>query len=135
MMQPPPLTISELDADRLETLLDQLSFAQQQQLAFLRSELERAQIVAPEQMPATVVTMNSTVRFIAGTEEHCLTLVYPKDQQSGQAQLSVLSAAGSALLGLKEGDQIIRPMPDAEPLQIRVLEVLYQPEREGIFYR
>jgi len=72
--------VSSLDADRLDTLLaspDAKSFPGRNAL---ESELGRADIVDPEDMPPTVVTMNSTVRFkVDGSnEEFTLTLVYPK---------------------------------------------------------
>jgi len=109
----PKIMISSLDAERLEVLLDSLP-----QNAFpgrddLEVELARADVVAPEEIPPTVVTMNSTVRFKveSSTEEFCLTLVYPKDVGAGGEKISILAPVGSALLGLSQGDEIEWPKP------------------------
>lgn len=133
----PPITISSLDAERLENLLATLppSGAFNQQA--LLDELARANIVEPQDMPPGVVTMNSTVRFeiIAPHEQFCLTLAYPKDMDQVQNGISILTPIGSALLGLSIGDSIDWPRPDGQLLRVRLLEVLYQPEREGAFFR
>ncbi|NVE01461.1 nucleoside diphosphate kinase regulator [Massilia sp. BJB1822] len=117
----PQLTISSLDADRLEALIGAM----------------RADIVAPEDMPPDVVTMHSTVRFeMAGTGEvRSLTLAYPKDMAQLSDGISILSPIGSALLGLSVGATIDWPHPDGQLLQVRLLEVLYQPERAGEYFR
>src|SRR5687768_14885029 len=111
MTTKPKLTISSLDAARLEALLDSLPLAAFPQREALEEELARAHIVQPRQMPPTVVTMNSTVKFTVegANEEFCLTLVYPKDAGSGGGRISVLAPVGSALLGLSQGDRIEWP--------------------------
>lgn len=100
----PKIMISSLDAERLEILLETLS-----QNAFpgrddLEAELARAEVVDPEEIPPTVVTMNSTVRFRveSSAEEFCLTLVYPKDVDTSGEKISILAPVGSALLGLAQ---------------------------------
>ncbi|ENY70345.1 transcription elongation factor GreA/GreB [Aeromonas diversa CDC 2478-85] len=135
-MQQPNLIISSLDLDRLERLLETLP-AQQAMNHPLQGELDRAEVIEPGDMPADVVTMNSTVRFrlAASGEEHSLTLVYPKDVQGDPDRISVLAPVGSALLGLKVGDQIDWPGPAGQPLRVTILEVLYQPERAGELHR
>jgi regulator of nucleoside diphosphate kinase len=59
--------------------------------AFLE-ELSRADIVEPQEISPTVVTMNSTVRFMMEStgEEFCKTLVYPKNLDNHQDQVSIL---------------------------------------------
>ena len=63
MKQRPPITISSLDAARLEKMLDALDASQVPNSEDLRAELDRADIVKPEEVPPDVVTMNSTVIF------------------------------------------------------------------------
>ena len=77
----PKIMISSLDAERLEMLLETLSHNAFPGRDDLEAELARAEVVDPEEIPPTVVTMNSTVRFRveSSAEEFCLTLVYPKD--------------------------------------------------------
>ncbi|HNR10368.1 nucleoside diphosphate kinase regulator [Nitrosomonas sp. H1_AOB3] len=133
----PKIMISSLDAERLEILLETLS-----QNAFpgrddLEAELARAEVVDPEEIPPTVVTMNSTVRFRveSSAEEFCLTLVYPKDVDTSGEKISILAPVGSALLGLAQGDEIEWPKPGGGVLRVRIMEVTYQPERSGEYYR
>lgn len=61
-MSKPTLIINELDAERLDTLLAQPAFANSPVADALNEELDRAEILPPEQIPADVVTMNSKVR-------------------------------------------------------------------------
>jgi regulator of nucleoside diphosphate kinase len=133
----PNIVISSLDAERLEALLDSLPKGAFPGKEGLESELARADIVAPKDVPATVITMNSTVRFrVESTpEEFTLTLVYPKDVDSSSSKISILAPVGSALLGLSVGDSIEWPKPGGGVLRVRVEEVVYQPERSGEFHR
>lgn len=125
----PHITISSLDAERIEALAG-VGPA-------LLEELARADVLAPQDMPPHVVTMNSTVRFeIDGSGEvRCLTLAYPKDMAQVPDAISILTPIGAALLGLSVGDSISWPRPDGQLSQVRVLEVLYQPERAGEYFR
>jgi len=127
----PKIIVSSLDAERLEILLDALPPAEAATHEGLLDELGRAEIVAPQDMPAGVVTMNSTVRFQidAPPEELRLTLVYPRDLANTADAISILTPVGSALLGLSVGDAIDWPRPDGQLVRVRILEVLHQPEQ------
>jgi regulator of nucleoside diphosphate kinase len=133
----PKVIISSLDADRLETLLASLSDGEFPGKAELEAELARAEIVEPKDVPSTVVSMNSTVRFRveSSSEEFRLTLVYPKDMDSSGNKISILAPVGSALLGLSQGDQIEWPKPGGGLLRVRIEEIVYQPERSGVHHR
>jgi regulator of nucleoside diphosphate kinase len=133
----PNIVISSLDADRLETLLDSLSDGAFPGKAELQAELARATIVEPKDVPSTVVSMNSTVRFRveSSSEVFNLTLVYPKDMDSSGNKISILAPVGSALLGLSQGDQIEWPKPGGGLLRVRIEEIVYQPERSGEYHR
>jgi len=61
--QRPDITVSTVDLDRLEGLLGDLRAGAPEIAEGLRSELDRARIVEPQDMPPDVVTMNSIVRF------------------------------------------------------------------------
>ena len=137
MEQKPPITISSLDAVRLEKMLDSLDGTQIPNKDDLRAELDRANILEPQEMPQDVVTMNSTVIFkleSVGTE-FALTLVYPSDIDQGTGKISVLAPVGSALLGLREGDAISWAKPGGGFLKVHILKIVYQPERSGDFQR
>lgn len=133
----PEITISSLDLDRLYDLLESLpknSVAGNTELA---SELARANVVDPKEVPPTIVTMNSTVKFtVESTQsEFELTLVYPKDVDSSGKTISILAPVGSALLGLSQGDEIEWPKPGGGLLKVKITEIVYQPERAGEYQR
>jgi regulator of nucleoside diphosphate kinase len=129
----PNITITSLDAERLEILLDSLPKGGFPGKAALEEELDRARIVDPKNVPPTVVTMNSTVKFklMPAGEEFCLTLVYPGRVDDHGTTISILAPVGSALLGLSLGDEIQWPRPGGGTLQVRIEEIVYQPERAG----
>ena len=133
----PPITLSSQDLDRIEALLAALPSSALAGKAELQAELDRAEVLAPEEMPATVVTMNSTVKFsIKETgKEFCLTLVYPRDMDGSADRISIFAPVGSALLGLSVGDELAWPGPGGKPMTVRVTEVVYQPERAGELHR
>ena len=133
----PKIMISSLDAERLEMLLETLPQNSFPGRDDLEAELARAEVVDPEDISPTVVTMNSTVRFRveSSAEEFCLTLVYPKDVDTSGEKISILAPVGSALLGLSQGDEIEWPKPGGGVLRVRIVEVTYQPERSGEYYR
>jgi len=129
----PNIIVSSLDLARLNHLIEALPTDSQPELDNLRYELDRAVVVAPENIPATVVTMNSTIRFIIEPTGKTfeLTLSYPEDVQGKPGRISVLAPVGSALLGLAVGQQMEWPVPGGNTIKVRVLDVSYQPERSG----
>ena len=131
------IVLTSRDFDRLEALLSSLPPNGFPDKANLERELERAEVVAPEEIPPHVVTMNSTVRFtIADSSEDLrLKLVYPKDVESEPDRISVLAPIGSALLGLSVGDELEWPRPGGGMTKVRVVDVVYQPERSGELHR
>ncbi|CAH1387698.1 Regulator of nucleoside diphosphate kinase [Candidatus Nitrotoga sp. M5] len=132
----PEIIISTVDSERLEKLLDSLPNNEFIGKVELESELARAKIVKPKDVPPTVVTMNSTVRFkvASSNDEFELRLVYPKDSDLSGKTLSILAPIGSALLGLSQGDEIEWPKPGGGVLRVQIHEVAYQPERSGDFH-
>jgi regulator of nucleoside diphosphate kinase len=133
----PNVIISSLDAERLERLLASLPKDAFPGKADLEAELARAEIVEPRDVPPTVVSMNSTVRFRveSTSQEFTLTLVYPKEMDGSSSKISILAPVGSALLGLSQGDEIEWPKPGGGTLRVRIEEVVYQPERSGEYHR
>ncbi|MBE0585199.1 MAG: nucleoside diphosphate kinase regulator [Desulfofustis sp.] len=137
MSKKPKIVVSSLDAERLENLLDSLPHNAFPSRTELEAELERAEIVDPQNIPPTVVTMNSTVRFgiDSSGEEFCLRLVYPNESSLDGSTISILAPVGSALLGLSQGDEIEWPKPGGGMVRVRVKEITYQPERAGEYHR
>ena len=135
----PPLLLSRLDVERIEALLD-LPAHQGLDTSALQAELNRAEVVEPAQMPADVITMNSTARFLIVDghhetgEERELTLVYPREADGSPDKVSILAPVGSALLGMRIGDEIEWPAPGGT-LMLKVLSIRYQPEAAGDLHR
>ena len=136
-MSRPAIILNELDAARLDTLLEQPAFASLPVAEALNNELDRAEMLSPENMPADVVTMNSRVKFrdLPSKEEHVRTLVYPASLKDSATQLSVMAPIGAALLGLRVGDAITWELPNGQKTHIEVLELQYQPEAAGEYHR
>lgn len=130
MAQPARVVLSRHDHDRLERLLEKVG--PRPDLDALREEIERAEVVEPEAVPRTLVTMNSVVRFVdvESGRENEVKLVFPA-HADGVDRVSVLAPVGSALLGLSEGDEIDWPLPQDRKRRLRVLAVTYQPEAAG----
>ena len=133
----PKITLSSLDLERIENLLDSLPESQQTVHASLLEELSRADVVDPKNIPPTVVTMNSTVRFVIEPQgtEICATLVYPKDANGEPGRISVLAPIGTALLGLSVGERIEWLGPNGDRVSVEPKEIVYQPERAGEHHR
>lgn len=127
----PPLKVSRFDLERLERLLDRMEA--RPELDRLRDELERAEVLEPEQMPPDVVTMNSRVRFadVETGEESEISLVFPRQANIEEGRVSILAPIGSALLGLSVGATIAWPVPDGRTRRLRVVAIEYQPEAAG----
>ena len=128
----PHIIVSRLDLGRLQALLRSSSADAHPQLDSLRVELDRAEVVEDEDMPPTVATMNSSIRFVIEPmgKEFELTLSYPEDVRGDPRRISVLAPVGSALLGLSVGQAIAWPVPGGKTIQVRVLGISYQPERD-----
>ncbi|TDF83416.1 nucleoside diphosphate kinase regulator [Pseudomonas sp. H9] len=137
MSTTPSIIVTRLDVQRLERLIDSLDEKTQDSpgVLALQDELDRAELVGHEEVPAGVVTMNSRVhcREEASGKDYHLTLVYPKDANADEGKISILAPIGSALLGLSVGGQIDWPAPGGKTLKLKLLEVEYQPEAAGDF--
>ena len=131
-MAKPAIIISQQDLQRLETMLEHQSKLTPT-MQHLEDELARADVVAPQEIPENVVTMNARVKItIAPANEPTeITLVYPHDFRGDKGQVNVLAPVGAAILGLSEGHEIEWPQPDGHLMKVKIEKVLYQPEREG----
>jgi regulator of nucleoside diphosphate kinase len=131
--------ISEFDLKRLKGLI---KFAEErwdkravQYLEELDEELDRAEVVKPEEIPTDVITMNSTFRLsnLDSGEEVVYTLVFPSKADSTTGKISILAPIGTAVLGYRVGDTIEWQVP-AGLKRLRVDEVVYQPEAAGDYH-
>ena len=122
---PPSITVSTFDMDRLEAMLDSPALSQTPAALALAEELNRATVLAPDQIPEGIVMMHSRVECedeVSG-ETHVLTLVFPREANVDEGKVSVLAPVGSALLGLAIGQSIDWNAPGGRKLRLRVTAV------------
>ena len=124
--------ITEKDYLRLTNLLKNLE-VEPDILENLEIEIERASILSDDEVPAGLVTMNSTVEYedLSSGKVTTITIIYPGNETSAGKNISILAPLGSALLGLREGQEINWKFPSGETRRLRVLKVKYQPEANG----
>ncbi|TDX23692.1 regulator of nucleoside diphosphate kinase [Modicisalibacter xianhensis] len=136
-MSRPKIVVNRLDAERLQRLIENSSKDDYAVAEALEAELERCEIVEPEQVPSNVVSMNSKVAFTDLNRDRQIirTLVYPHALKENKDGLSVMAPIGAALLGLKVGDIIDWPLSGGDPVKLRIDEILWQPEAAKQYYR
>jgi regulator of nucleoside diphosphate kinase len=129
----PKIMVTSTDMERLRTLIDSTSG---ERAEALDSELTRAQVVEPSEMPPDVVTMNSRVvyRDEESHETREVTLAYPQDASLEEGRVSVLAPVGAALLGLSVGQEIEWPFPGGRRKRLRILAVPYQPQAASRYH-
>ena len=96
-MAQPQIIITEQDLHRLETMLEhQVKLTPTMQ--HLENELARAEVVAPQDIPANIVTMNAKVliTIAPATESTEITLVYPHDFKGEKGQVNIVAPIGTA---------------------------------------
>ena len=132
-----PITLSRLDVERIEGLLDTPALRDSPVATRLRAEFDRADIVEPTDMPHDVVSMNSSADCVdeSNGKHHTLTLVYPKDADADAGRVSVLAPVGSALLGLRVGHNIDWPGQSGKTHRLKITAIHYQPEAAGDLHR
>jgi regulator of nucleoside diphosphate kinase len=128
--------ITQDDLLDLREMIDRAHFQRNgdgQNVAQLEGELRRAKIVPPESVPRDVVTMNSkvTLHDLDTRERELYRLVYPWNANADKNRVSVLAPVGTAIIGCRVGDVVEWPVP-AGVRRLRIEELIYQPEREGV---
>ncbi len=130
-----PIHVTEFDLKRLQQLLLDAKYTEYRKSEYLerlRGEINRAVIVPPKEIPADVITMNSTVIIedLDTEEEETYTLVFPENADLKQGKVSILAPIGTAMLGYEVGDTFEWEVP-AGIRRLRVKKILYQPEASG----
>ncbi len=110
------IVLSKQDLMRLRALFGtyaSLPVMDRENLLDLREEIERASIVDAEQLPADVVTLDSSVLVRDVETGLCSTysVVLPSQADLSAGRVSVLAPLGTALLGFREGDEVEWHMP------------------------
>jgi regulator of nucleoside diphosphate kinase len=124
------ITISEFDHQRLQEMMAQgrrINFRANKHLRDLQMELDRAEVLPADQVPQSVITMESTARLLdLDTERETeFTLVFPDDADPDENKISVLAPIGVAMLGYREGDEFNWETPEGIR-RLRVVKVVNQ---------
>jgi regulator of nucleoside diphosphate kinase len=94
------------------------------------AHLDDAVYVERDEIPATVVTMNSTVEIVNSRTHECflVTLVYPGEAEFFDDSVSVLEPLGIALLGSSVGS-VIQCREGRGIASFKVERIVHQPEQ------
>jgi regulator of nucleoside diphosphate kinase len=111
-----PIIVTDRDISRLRGLLGgqgQASLRDHGRLSQLQDELDRALVLAADEVPVGVVTIDSMVHVIDldSRARSVLTLVLPREADVARGRISVLAPIGTALLGFSAGDDVEWAMP------------------------
>lgn len=133
--KPTSIYITERDYQRLNGLIEitrERNGVDREYLNKLEAELDRAEIVNAQDIPADVITMRSRVRLkdLVSGEANTYSLVFPTESDFNEGKISILAPIGTAILGYKRGDTIEWPVPSGLR-RLKVDKVLYQPEAAG----
>jgi regulator of nucleoside diphosphate kinase len=128
------IVVSRRDLARVLAILDSHSSWPLRRLHHLdlRKAIEQARVVAPEQVPADVVTLDSDVRVRNSRTgvARDYTLVCASQADVSGDQISVLGSLGAALLGRRRGDPVESPMSGG--IQSLEIENVTQPQRIAV---
>lgn len=121
--------ISHIEESKMSTRRDRNHIEQ------LESELKRARVVDSKDVPDDVITMNSMVRIedVDSGKVMTLTLTFPADADIEKGKVSILAPIGTAMLGYRVNDTIEWEVPDGLR-RLKVLDIVYQPERAGDYH-
>jgi regulator of nucleoside diphosphate kinase len=127
-----PIIMNAVDHEELSCALaaaGKLSDRARAEITTLRSELQRAEIVAPDKVPPDVITMNSRAQLLdLDTNERMeFTLVFPAEADIEEGKISILAPLGTAMLGYRVGDEFEWAVPYGYR-RLRVMGIKFQPE-------
>lgn len=125
----PPLLMTRADRDRLLDLAEAALERAPEAAQRLLEEADRAEVAAPEALPADVVAMGSHVEFRDedSGELRRVQLVYPGEADIAAGRVSVLTLIGAALIGLSAGQSINWPRRRGEERRLTVVRVSRDP--------
>ena len=117
------------DVSSVITLTGKVSQRVKWELRLLENELKRARIVAPEEVPPDVITMNTRAELLdlETGERMEFTLVLPVDENINDGKISVLAPLGTAMLGYRVGDEFVWHVPHGLR-RLKVIKLHFQPE-------
>lgn len=120
--------LTKTDLSIIKNLLEEAHRAAvSKDLDLLMGELDKANVVADDEIEKDIVRLNSTVEVedVANKKVMKFQITLPKDADFKQQKISVLAPIGIALIGFKEGMTIEWTLPGGNKT-INILKVSNQ---------
>jgi regulator of nucleoside diphosphate kinase len=94
--------------------------------ALLLAEIDRATLHRADTIPADVVTMGAIVEFVdeARGTSRTVQLVYPREADTAQGRISILTPLGAGLIGMRTGQSILWPDRKGSERSLNIVKVL-----------
>lgn len=125
----PPIHLIDAEYDIIADLALGIARQSPELSKLLLDEIDRAELHAPGEMPADIVTIGSGVEVLdahkGATRE--LRLVLPAEADVDSGRVSILTPIGAGLIGLKKGQSIEWPYPSGETRMLKILKVTRPP--------
>jgi regulator of nucleoside diphosphate kinase len=130
------IKITKDDIARLSALVESWHDQQgsdREHLEALEEELDRAEIVASDELPPDVVAMNTwvTVTDLDTGKRHEYQIVFPRDADLNEGKISILAPIGTALLGYSVGHEVEWTVP-AGIRRLRIDDVAHEPAKDAV---
>jgi regulator of nucleoside diphosphate kinase len=121
----PPIHLLASESDLVAGLALRAEDRQPIVAAMLLDEIERAELHAPEDMPAGHAMLRSRVTFVdeKSRQSRDVELVLPGDANIAEGRISILTPMGAALYGLAAGAAIDWPDLEGNERRIRIVRV------------
>jgi len=119
-----PVVLCEEDYQKLKQLIGTPNVSEATPEMSLAHEIGRAIVVKDSAFPSNTIRINSTVRVldVQSGRENQFQIVMPGEADMKQKKISVLTQMSAALIGFREGDEVVWKMP-AGLKTLKVLEV------------
>ena len=129
------ITVNSRDFLKLKQIIKSGAASRNINAKNLEAELSNAVLLDPGKIPPDLITMNTKVSFrdLTDSEDFVYTIVYPEEADIEKGKISVFAPIGTALLGYKEGEEVVWQVP-AGLKSFRVEKILYQPEANGDYH-
>jgi len=135
-METGSIHITDFDLKRLKKVLQSaraLGKEDKSILDKLEEKIQHAIVTSQKSIPPYVVTMNSHVRLRdLKNKDVTFWLMFPNEAHLKEENVSILTPIGTAVLGRKSGDTI-EYQSTTGLKQLKIAEILYQPEASGHF--
>lgn len=125
----PPLVLASSAVDRLRGIATAALRSEPEVAEQLLAELERADLVPAEAMPANVVALGRWVTYqdVQTGSIRTIQLVMPGDADPAAQKVSIVSPIGAALIGLSVGQVMRWQLREGQTRRLTVINVANDP--------